>query len=85
MIICVRWLNGQLKSATVQPSSLMRTTEMVLETLVQSPFNHLTRLAAGESFTDWERILRLCHGQDELRVGFVKSARSSCVELVAGF
>jgi hypothetical protein len=31
----------------------MRPTEVVLETLVQSPFNHLTQLVAGESFIDW--------------------------------
>jgi hypothetical protein len=33
-------------------SSLMTRTEMVLKTLVYSPFNQLTRLLAREYFTD---------------------------------
>jgi len=35
-------------------SSLMMPTEMVLETSIQCPFNHLTRFLARESFTEWK-------------------------------
>jgi hypothetical protein len=31
-------------------SSLVTRTELILETMVNSPFNHLTRLVAPESF-----------------------------------
>jgi hypothetical protein len=34
-------------------SSLMTRTEMVLETLVYSPFNHLTQMLASEYFIEF--------------------------------
>jgi hypothetical protein len=51
----VRWLNGETKvsrTISVLVIMLMRT-EMVLETLVYSPFNHLTRLLVREYFIEF--------------------------------
>jgi len=50
---------GQLfimKRTDFGDTSLMTKTEMVLETLVYSPLNHLTRMLNGENFI--ELILR---------------------------
>jgi hypothetical protein len=35
----------------------MKRTQMVLETMVYSPFNRLSRLAARQSFNDGQEIL----------------------------
>jgi hypothetical protein len=45
-----------MKRTDFRDTSLMTKTEMVLETLVYSPLNHLTRMLSGENFIE----LRLC-------------------------
>jgi hypothetical protein len=57
-ISCFLWntkIHSRSKTISVLViSSLMMMTEMVVETLVYSPFNHLTRLLAREYFIEFD-------------------------------
>jgi hypothetical protein len=54
---CVRGLNGKRTDVwrTICVIVIVTRTEMVLQTSVHSPFNHLTQLLARQSFTEFSR------------------------------